>query len=686
MNIPRSRLIIFCVCTVAMFPVLFMWNACTEKRKSTSVNSHVYASLSDSTAYVGMNTCRQCHPGIYTTFIQTGMGKSFDLASRLKSSGKYDSHALIRDSFKDLFYHPYWTGDSLRVDEFRLSGKDTVFKRTETIRYIVGSGQHTNSHMFQVNGYVYQIPATFYTQKGTWDLPPGFEKGFNSRFSRKIELECMSCHNGYPSLIAGSENKYDSIPHGIDCERCHGPGSAHLKAIQAGLLVDTATSIDYTIVNPSKLPVDRQLDVCQRCHIQGNAVLQDGKSFLDFRPGMKLSSVMDVFMPVYKGDDNAHIMASHAERLKMSKCYLQTTGNPALHYESSSALKPYKNALTCISCHNPHVSVKVTGTETYNKTCRNCHRPGLQKSSSYESANVRGCSAPEVERQSKQDNCVSCHMPKNGTLDIPHVVTTDHYIRKPVSIQEKKKIREFVKLVCINEKNPGNKMIGRAYLNYFEKFTPNPAFLDSAKRYFSSVNADSIRANFSDLVRWAFLKEDYSTVASFCSEVPDVESVLTKTGPGNEDAWTSYRIAESYAKNGDSPNAEKFFTRAVKLAPLVSEFRNKLASLEQDLGKPEEARKNYIFILNEDPSFVPAWINYGFLKLKEDHDVETADRYYEKALSLDPDNPQALINRAGTQVFKGNIREARNYLKSVLLLNPANRQAKELLSRIPATK
>ena len=80
--------------------------------------------------------------------------------------------------------------------------------------------------------------------------------------------------------------------------------------------------IDYSIVNPSKLPIALQMDVCQRCHIQGNAVLNEGKSFSDFRPGMKLSSVMNVFMPVYKGDEDAHIMASHAERLKMSKCFI----------------------------------------------------------------------------------------------------------------------------------------------------------------------------------------------------------------------------------------------------------------------------------------------------------------------------------------------------------------------------
>ncbi|MEO8148837.1 MAG: hypothetical protein ABI723_14425, partial [Bacteroidia bacterium] len=53
-------------------------NSKTTNNKQLTTNQ--YASLSDTVKYVGMNTCRQCHPDIYNTFIETGMGKSFDLA------------------------------------------------------------------------------------------------------------------------------------------------------------------------------------------------------------------------------------------------------------------------------------------------------------------------------------------------------------------------------------------------------------------------------------------------------------------------------------------------------------------------------------------------------------------------------------------------------------------------------
>jgi hypothetical protein len=101
--------------------------------------------------------------------------------------------------------------------------------------------------MINVNGYVYQAPATFYTQRGIWDLPPGFENGANSRFSRKIELECMSCHNGFPVMAEGSENKYSHVPGGIDCERCHGPGSRHVEEKRRGNIVDVTKEVDFPL-------------------------------------------------------------------------------------------------------------------------------------------------------------------------------------------------------------------------------------------------------------------------------------------------------------------------------------------------------------------------------------------------------------------------------------------------------
>jgi hypothetical protein len=136
---------------------------CTSKKQSASVP--VYKNWSDTVQYAGMQTCRNCHQQIYSTFIQTGMGQSWDIATLKKSSAEFGPHAIVYDKYKNFYYRPFWKDSQLYIMEFRLDGKDTVYKRTEKISYIVGSGQHTNSHIWSVNGFLYQAPLTFYTQK-----------------------------------------------------------------------------------------------------------------------------------------------------------------------------------------------------------------------------------------------------------------------------------------------------------------------------------------------------------------------------------------------------------------------------------------------------------------------------------------------------------------------------------------
>ena len=379
--------------------------------------------------------------------------------------------------------------------EFRLKEKDTIYKRIEKVDYIVGSGQHTNSHIFNTNGYLHQMPMTYYTQKGQWDLPPGFENGFNTRFSRKIGLECMSCHNSLPDFVEGSENKFNALPEGVSCERCHGPGSIHVQQRSTGSKVDTSQYIDYSIVNPGKLQIDKQFDVCQRCHLQGNSVLKEGKSFFDFRPGMKLSDIMTTFLPRYKDADDKFIMASHADRLKQSKCFVNS-----FKLADSTSLRPYKNALTCVTCHNPHVSVKVTGKEIFNNACKNCHNTNTKNGL---------CSEKENVRTLVQDNCVSCHMPRSGAIDIPHVSVHDHYIRKPMKKVEIEKVKEFIGLCAINEKNPSRAVKAKAYIQQYDRFDYNPIFLDSAKFYLSDKSTKDIQENFESLIHLYFIKLDY---------------------------------------------------------------------------------------------------------------------------------------------------------------------------------
>jgi hypothetical protein len=639
------RYVLLSIALVALVLPAFYCNS-PEKKEEAVADAHgsPWRNVYDTSVhYVGMQTCRGCHSEIYDTYIQTGMGQSFDHATRQKSAAEFSSHSIVYDKDLDFYYKPFWQHDSLYIMEFRTEGKDTVHKRIQKVDYIVGSGQHTNSHIFNKNGYFYQAPITFYTQKKQWDLAPGFEKGVNSRFSRLIELECMSCHNGLPEFVPNSQNKYLSIKTGIDCERCHGPGSLHVAQKQAGNIVDTSKGPDYTIVNPRRLPTELQNNVCQRCHLQGIAVVNDGKTFFDFRPGMHLSEVMNVFMPEYEGAKDKMIMASHVERMKKSNCYVSS------------------GKMSCITCHNPHVSVKFTPRTQYLNACQSCHGGAQQVH----------CSEDAAVRAQKNDDCVTCHMPHNSSIDIPHVAVTDHYIRKrPMQDTLQKKITAFLGLQCFNNDKVDAITTARGYMEFYERYNPNKGLIDSALYYLGKQpNEEATTKQNRDYIRAYFLLDDFNRVVQYATKLQ---------AAGMNDAWTCYRIGEAYYQLQEADKALPWYHRAVAIWPYSLDFQNKYGTCLLATGNVNEAQKTFSFIVNENPDYLSANTNLGYIYMQQGNNT-MAYEHLSRARMLDPDHEQTLINLAVWYHNNGQDALAKTALRHLLKKHPANEQAKAML-------
>lgn len=616
-----------------------------DEKTEQAVAGSPWHNVYDTTVqYVGMETCKGCHANIYNTYIQTGMGQSFGHATKQKSAADF-THAPVYDKDLDFYYKPFWQNDSLYVMEYRTEGRDTTHKLLQKVDYIVGSGQHTNSHIFSKNGYLYQAPITFYTQKKQWDLAPGFEKGASSRFTRLIESECMTCHNGYPDFVKTSQNKYVTIKTGIDCERCHGPGGLHVKEKMAGNIVDTSKSPDYSIVNPRRLSTELQNNICQRCHLQGIAVLNDGKTFFDFRPGMHLSEVMNVFMPQYEGAQDKMIMASHVERMKKSDCYVSS------------------GKMSCITCHNPHVSVKFTQHSQYINACNSCHGTGKQQ-----------CTEKEAVRNAKGNDCITCHMPRNGSIDIPHVAVTDHYIRKrPLDDATKSKITAFLGLKSFNNDSPDAITTARAFMEFFERYNPNKGLIDSALKYLNKEQGrEASEKQNRDYIRAYFLLNDFGKVTQYAASLKP-ESIT--------DAWVCYRIGESYSNTQQAGKALAWYQRAVAIWPQSLDFQNKYGNCLLTLNKVKEAQDVFMYILKENPDYLSANVNLGFIYMQQGNKTMSYD-YLMRALKLNPDYEQTLINLAVWQHNNGNDGNAKKYLLHLLKKHPQNEQAKAMLADI----
>jgi tetratricopeptide (TPR) repeat protein len=649
------------VTLVLVLAVLLVSQCARNAGADKTVATTAYLNHHDTVGYVGIKTCQSCHSNVHQSFIKTGMGQSFAAATRQKSIARLHDTLRLYDPHLDLYYQPYWQKDSLFIKEYRLSHQgDTTHLLNQRIDYVVGSGQHTNSHIFRVKDHLYQAPFTWYAQKGKLDLPPGYEQGGNVRFSRKIGLECMSCHNAMPTkFVTGSSNKFTAVNQGIDCERCHGPGEAHVKKIMAGQLTDTSKKIDPSIVNPKKLPTDLQFEVCQRCHLQGNTVLKPGKNYFDFKPGMYLKDVMEIYLPRYTNADDKFIMASHVDRFKQSACFLSS-----------------EKTFNCTSCHNPHLSVKATNHLKFNQTCQGCHSG---------SAPNFECTAAADALKAQDYNCVACHMPSSGSIDIPHVTVHDHYIRKPQKTKAQALAEsEFIGLYAVNNPKPSARSKALAYLQQFEKFEAELYYLDSAN-YFIEKMKPAHPSRLRLEVYLNHLEQNYQATAQKVMEqgINKILEHLNQKEPTNAHAWTAYRIGEAFKAQRQLKQALQFYNRAVALAPGIADFKNKQGTCLMGLDRHNEAYLVFTQILKENPRHKEALNNAGFLMLKQGQ-TSLAKKWLQRAVKFYPDYELAYLNLATLAFQQKDQKATQQYLKQVIRINPNNVQARQALQNLKA--
>ena len=121
-----SRLLKRLLLLLALFTITlpaFFCNTPTETNDDNEPHeTSLWKNVYDTSAhYVGMQTCRTCHESVYQTFIQTGMGQSFGIATKEKTAADFSpSHALVYDSALDYYYKPYFDKDSFFIMEFRV--------------------------------------------------------------------------------------------------------------------------------------------------------------------------------------------------------------------------------------------------------------------------------------------------------------------------------------------------------------------------------------------------------------------------------------------------------------------------------------------------------------------------------------------------------------------------------------
>jgi predicted CXXCH cytochrome family protein len=313
--------------------------------------------------YVGSPACEKCHQDIYTRWSKSRMAN------------------VVRDPKT----HP----DAI-IPDFSKPNALLTFSKDD-IAFVYGSRWKQR--------YFTKIGDDYFPQPAQWDVTHGGWKRYfvpNSadwwaplyppdNFNRPTGPLCDGCHSVNYEIATKTVSEWN-----VGCERCHGPGSAHMDH-----------PVRDTILNPARFDYVHANDTCIQCHSQGRPLKNpiDGKYYdwpVGFHVGLNLADFWRLEEHKLGETTFTHFADGTAHKNRMQ-------GNDFVQ----SLM--YARGVSCFSCHDPH------GTdnpgivrERGNVLCLTCHGPKTQN----------GPHAASIEqhthhaRDSAGSECISCHMPK----------------------------------------------------------------------------------------------------------------------------------------------------------------------------------------------------------------------------------------------------------------------------------
>ena len=591
---------------------------------AAQAQTDIQAYLEDATAagYVDDLACATCHRTLYDSFQDVGMSQA------LKAPG----NARPIEAFGETYYHGA-SDRYYRID--RGEDRSLTFTRYQQgvdgkpinqiripIDWVLGSGNRARSYLYQTDhGEMFMLPLSWYSEEQVWRMSPGFEHASHQGIDRKIMRTCMFCHNAYPDVPAGSDQRWQaqtfpqSLPEGIGCQRCHGPGARHVRTVLAGSSLE---EIHGAIVNPRKLEAEKRDSVCFQCHMLPSATIEGvrrvGRADYSYRPGELLTDYIvnvDASEEGLSSEERFEIN-HHGYRFSQSACYRESEG-----------------AFACISCHNPHEKPESEAfRQSSSAVCQECHGdvPTL-----HPDANVTA-----------QTDCIGCHMPTRRTLDVVEVTMTDHRIATGPFDHEAlvaPREREYRPVTGIGLLEFGDAPEAEA-ANYYRLAAALRAnrFVSAARQgleaHLEAYDHDDPTPEI-DLSLGQIKDGDFAaaerTARALIAERQDIASVYGVLGTSllgqrrnreaiaafsrafelEEDPETAFNLAAAYLGTGDTARADRYIDEAIRLRPLMGIAWRYRGLLRKSDGRLAEAQDALVRALEINPRDTGAYYELG---------------------------------------------------------------------------
>ncbi len=340
--------------------------------------------------FVGAETCRPCHKEIFQAQQASHHASTFHVDAGIGELPLPD--------------HPLIDRDDPKVSHtFTREGEHVQFSATrdgQTVRalidYAFGSGDRGATPVGRdESGQYRELRLSHYGDGSGWDVTTGHppvSKGaelpafLGEPLTADAVRRCLSCHTTDETSVQKRQGPA-SADRAIGCERCHGPGGNHVRAMSVAPAFP-----DLAIARPRVASAEQVMALCSRCHSPRG-------------------------MTVQKSDPTS--IRFQGTTLTWSRCYTESQG-----------------ALSCVTCHDPHRDAE-TDHAYYVSKCLACHAENHKdKTPHHTDADADGARPIALAETVKRvpcpvepsGHCLDCHMPTVKGI-IPHTTFTDHHIR-----------------------------------------------------------------------------------------------------------------------------------------------------------------------------------------------------------------------------------------------------------------
>lgn len=214
---------------------------------------------------------------------------------------------------------------------------------------------------------------------------------------------CANCHStgvrlNYDAATGSYATAFNDA--NVACQACHGPGSAHIAAIEAGdKSPPYGLAVDFRANGAA-----RQIEICARCHSRRRPITMEDAPSEPF---------LDHYIPELLAENLYHADGQILDEVFELGSYLQS--------------RMHQKGVACTRCHDAHsAQLKAEG----NAVCTQCHNETPPPA--YPTIKPIAYDSPAHHHHAQGSAgalCVNCHMPAK-TYMVVHP-RRDHSLRPP---------------------------------------------------------------------------------------------------------------------------------------------------------------------------------------------------------------------------------------------------------------